>query len=490
VGYSLHAGAAPGAAAVPPAAAVAVGAPIGVFKNPTNGPLGRPHAGAVYVVFPGAAGGPIDLGLPPPGAVARLAGPKQAHAGGTVALARDAGTTSVLVGARTPQDAVAWAVRDVKPPAFPDRQGEGCVRNTNLEVIVDDSGSMNHNDPQFLAQQALDLLLTKPGNANRITGAVEFGSRARQIFAPVPAPGKSTGALHDSLAGLMSEHIRHDAGLTNFNAAFLAARAMNPTATARIFITDGFASTQGVPAFDPAVVRGVPTWVIGLGPARLRGVAKQMADIVRSTGGDYFPVTGREQLPGVVDTIDALGLCGLRALPTATAGSGATTPTLEHGVKGALPESTNVSVRRPVASFRTRLVGNPSVIDLTLNWADKSKKRTKKPTKFGLLPLTLGAGNRRTVVPVAKLRRALRGRTVRFRGLTIRGSRGATYATLRVAGLGGASASGVPAHAASRWNWANTGVKRKGSRKKHGHRAQAAARVATTRVSLSAYRRR
>jgi hypothetical protein len=499
-GYSLHAGAAPGAAAATPAAAVAVGTPVGVFKNPTNGPLGRPHAGEAFVVFPSAARGQIDLGLPPPGAVARLVGPTQAHAGGTVALARDGATTSVLVGARTPQDAAAWGVRDVRPPAFPSRQTTECERDTNLEVIVDDSGSMSTNDSQFLAQQALDLLLTKPGNLNRITGAVEFGSRAQQIFAPVPAPGRSTGALHDLLAGLMSEHIRHDAGQTNFGDAFLAARAMNPTATARILITDGFATKTGFRPPDPAVVQAVPTWVIGLGQTRAPGAAKQIAKLARLSGGGYFPVATSEQLAGVVDTIDSVGLCHLAALPTTTIGSGgsATTPTLGNGVKGALPESTNVTVRKPVARFVTRLAGNPSVIDLTLSWADKSatkrgkKKPKSKPTKFALLPLTLVAGKRSTAVPVAKLRKALRGRTVRHRGLKIKGSRGATFVTFRIAGLGGASTSSVPAHAASRFDRVHAGVRRKGGRRKGGRRAYAAAAKAakTTRVSLSAYRRR
>ena len=64
---------------------------------------------------------------------------------------------------------------------------------------------------------------------------------------------------------------------------------------------------------------------------------------------------------------------------------------------------------------------------------------------------------------------------------------------MRVAGLGGASASGIPARAASRWNWANTGVKRKAGKRpkrKHVNAARAAATAGATRVSLSAYRRR
>jgi hypothetical protein len=491
LGTSLDAGAVPGAPAVTPATAVAVGTPIGNFRPPApKGPLGRPHAGAVNVVFPAAAAGQIDIGLPPPGAVARLAGAEQSHAGNTVALARDSGRTSVLVGTRTPQGAAAWFARDVQAPTFPSPQGAGCAHDTNLEVIIDDSGSMNTNDKQKLAQQALDLLLTKPGNLGRITGAVEFGTRARQIFPPVPAPGTSSGALHDSLEGLMSEHILHDAGQTNFNDAFIAAGQENPAATARIFISDGFASKgEGIPEFDPDLVTGVRTFAIGLGKSHASTSEQNLAGIARTTGGQYFPRVTDAQLAPVIDTIDAVGLCGLQPLPTTTTGagsSGATTPTLSSGVKGALPKTTRISRHRPAARFRTRLVGNPSVIDLTLTWG-------RKAARLVPLPLTMVRGHRHAQVPVAKIRRALKGRTVRFRSLRIRGSRGATYATLRVAGLGGANASAVPAHAASKWDLANWGGKqrpgRKPKRRHGGNAARAAAKPVATRVSLSAYRR-
>jgi hypothetical protein len=407
-----------------------------------------------------------------------------------VAVARDGANTSVLVGALSPQTTAAWFVKNVGPPGFPDRPGAGCAGDTNLEVIIDDSGSMNTNDEQKLAQQALDLLLTKPGNTGRITGAVEFGTSARQIFAPVSAPGTSTGTLHDWLAGLMTEHIRHDAGLTNFTAAFLAAGAENPSATARIFISDGFASKEGVPPFDESVVEGVRTFAIGLGRSRASTAERNMATIARNTGGEYFPRVSDTQLAPVIDTIDAVGLCGLRPLPTTTAGaggSGATTPTLKNGVKGALPETTRVSRRRPDARFRTRLVGSPSVIDLTLTWGKKSAKLVP-------LPLTMVRGHRRIEVPVAKIRRALTGRNVRFRSLRLVGSRGATYATLRVGGLGRATAGTVPAHAATKRDLVNWGGKlkphRKPKRPQGGYAARAAARSVATHVALSAYRRR
>jgi hypothetical protein len=208
--------------------------------------------------------------------------------------------------------------------------------------------------------------------------------------------------------------------------------------------------------------------------------------LARSTGGEYFPRVTYKQLAPVVDTIDALGLCGLRALPTevsAAGDSGATTPTLGNGVEGALPERTTVSRRRPVARFTTKLVGNPSVVDFTLTWGDRS-------AKFAPLPLTMVAGRRSTRVPVAKIRRALAGHSVRLRSLRLRGSRGASYATLRIAGLRGAAGGRVRAHAASRWDLAHIRWRLRRRRQYAGNAARVASRAPVTRVSMSAYRRR
>jgi hypothetical protein len=212
-----------------------------------------------------------------------------------------------------------------------------------------------------------------------------------------------------------------------------------------------------------------------------------MGAIATSTGGQYFPRVTAAQLAPVVDTIDAVGLCGLTALPTSAsgAGSGGTTPTLGGSVNAALPERTTVTRRKPVARFTTRLVGRPSVVDFTLTWDDKS-------AKVRVSPLTLSAGKHTRRVPAEKVRKALRGHTVHFGSLRLRGSRGKAYATLRVAGLNRATA-GPTAYAASRWDASHWGGgRRSGAGGKQGGRkaARPAHRASAMRISLSAYRRR
>ena len=183
---------------------------------------------------------PIDLALPPHGSVVRLAGPAaDAHSGSSVALLSAAAPPSVLVGGTaTPVNMAASLVSGLVPPAAEPQASGGCT-TTNLEVVIDDSSSMLRTDPLRLRRQALDLLLTKPTNAGRITGAVEFGSWASEIFPPIAAPGTSAGPLHDLLEALLDEHLRADATNTNYNAGLQAAGMQDPGAGARIFITDG-----------------------------------------------------------------------------------------------------------------------------------------------------------------------------------------------------------------------------------------------------------
>jgi len=51
----------------------------------------------------------------------------------------------------------------------------GCTPVTNVESIIDDSGSMEFTDPNKLRVQAMDLLV-KTLPAATTLGAVEFGS--------------------------------------------------------------------------------------------------------------------------------------------------------------------------------------------------------------------------------------------------------------------------------------------------------------------------
>ena len=52
----------------------------------------------------------------------------------------------------------------------------------DIAAIVDDSGSMEDNDPLNIRRSALELLITKPAGQSRTLGAVEFGTDAGPLF--------------------------------------------------------------------------------------------------------------------------------------------------------------------------------------------------------------------------------------------------------------------------------------------------------------------
>jgi hypothetical protein len=472
---ALDAGSPPGAAALPAAAAIAIGAPESTTVKPPTAaaqPLGRLGAGAAYVVFPRVAGTSIDLALPAPGAVERLAGPvPDEHVGSTVAVisrAGRSGATGVLVGhLNEPADspAAAWLVTPLGAPSRPASPAPapvagGCVPARNVEAIIDDSGSMNTTDPKVLRRQALDLLISKPSNAGRITGAVEFGTAAQEIFPPLALPD-ATDALHATLESLLDEHIRHDAGETNYNAAFAAAAMQNPEAQGRIFVTDG---AHNVGPLNLAAAAGPPTYVIGLGNLRGTTIEGNLQAIADTTGGLYFAHVRADQLAPVLDAIDAIGLGCATGLPTAAVAvptakapapslpGASAAPTVREGVAGALPDSADVTDKKPIAKFVTDLPPALSGADLTLTWDSTSDR-------FAITTITLVDGSRRVRVRRHTLARALNGDTVHKGSLAIVGTRGDSFQTLHISGLG--QAGGSRAGAATRRHFLRWATRRK-----------------------------
>jgi hypothetical protein len=159
-----------------------------------------------------------------------------------------------------------------------------CAPADNVAAIVDDSGSMDDNDPGNIRRRALELLITKPEAQSRTFGAVEFGSDAASLFAPAPV-GSSQGSMLGALSGLAN-----DDGSTDYNAAFAVSSAEQPQAGARIFLTDG-EHNEGEYADGH---RGGPrTFVIGLNLGPDDGSSEGAAllgRIASETGGTYFPL--------------------------------------------------------------------------------------------------------------------------------------------------------------------------------------------------------
>jgi von Willebrand factor type A domain len=175
----------------------------------------------------------------------------------------------------------AAALAAVACAAAPGIASAACTPKSNLEAIVDDSGSMSWNDPNDLRIRAMELLIDTQGNEKRTLGAVEFGTDATPLFGP-GLIGQNAAAYKAALNAALIE----DGGGTDYNAAFAAAGTHNPNATARIFLTDGEHT-----AFDPYAnghQGGPPTYVIGLGAGTPGGPNDTLLkQIATDTGGLY-----------------------------------------------------------------------------------------------------------------------------------------------------------------------------------------------------------
>jgi hypothetical protein len=206
---------------------------------------------------------------------------------------------------------VAGAILAVPSGASPPRAHRAaCVKATNIEAIVDDSGSMAITDTNRLRIQALDLLINALEPPAEL-GAVEFGGNffesstpaADTVFKPEPVAGNAAAMK----AALVSK-VNADNGGTDYNAAFAQSDADNPTAQARIFLTDG---GHDIGTYNNGhLTHKVPTYVVGFSPgvqasedqARLRTIATD-------TGGQFYPLTDSSGLQSVMDNIETALTC-------------------------------------------------------------------------------------------------------------------------------------------------------------------------------------
>jgi hypothetical protein len=192
--------------------------------------------------------------------------------------------------------------------ASPLAQASACVKATNIEAIVDDSGSMSITDGSRLRVQAMNLLIDTLGPSTQL-GAVEFGSGipeyipgADTIFPPEPV-GANAGAMRTAL----DQKIQADNGATDYNAAFAQSDADNPGADARIFLTDG---GHDIGTYNEGhLAHSVPTYVIGFGGIVLPDDQARLKKIASDTGGSYYPLKDSSQLQSVMNSIEAALTC-------------------------------------------------------------------------------------------------------------------------------------------------------------------------------------
>lgn len=184
-----------------------------------------------------------------------------------------------------------------------------CKRATNIEAIVDDSISMEFTDASRLRVQAMNLLINTLGKATQL-GAVEFGSAgfennppaADTLFPPLPV-----GPNAPTMLAALDQKIHADNGATDYNGAFAQSDLENPTADARIFLTDG---GHIVGTYNEAhLVHSVPTYVVGFGGVSLPEDQARLKKIAADTGGSYFPLDDSSQLQSVMNSIGAALTC-------------------------------------------------------------------------------------------------------------------------------------------------------------------------------------
>jgi hypothetical protein len=188
-----------------------------------------------------------------------------------------------------------------------------CTPVKNVEAIIDDSGSMIGTDTNRLRVQAMDLLINALDD-NTALGAVQFGSSfdpatpSANVVFPVEAIGPNAAAMKSAL----DTQIQGDDGGTDYNAAFDTARAADPGAGARIFLTDGGhnAGTYNDTHLNPPPQAQTPTYVIGFS-AGLAGPDDQarLAKIASDTGGRYFPLPDSSALQSVMNEIETTLSC-------------------------------------------------------------------------------------------------------------------------------------------------------------------------------------
>ena len=102
---------------------------------------------------------------------------------------------SALVGA------MALVTAIVVAPASAKVHAAACTPLTNVEAIIDDSGSMSGTDPNVLRGQAVKLIITKQAQTQPsfTFGAVSFGDPdVHTLFAPA-----AVGANKTAMAGLI-----------------------------------------------------------------------------------------------------------------------------------------------------------------------------------------------------------------------------------------------------------------------------------------------
>lgn len=284
-----------------------------------------------------------------------------------------------------------------------------CRSASDIEAIIDDSGSMEITDPNRLRVQAMNLLIDDLAPKTQL-GAVEFGSGfeslgipgAATVFAPGPV-GPNASAMRSALDAA----IHADNGATDYNAAFAKSDADNPGANARVFLTDG---GHDIGTYNEGhLVHRVPTYVIGFGTGISAGPdVARLKKIAADTGGKYFPVQDASELQAAMNGIGAALTCQTPPRQfTDTLSNGQSKP---HSVTiGAATKTVQITLTwaSPLDKFKLtglRLVGRNGVVAVASRAPAKLKVTKTTSSTFTILKVSkLRKGTLRFKVKAAKV---------------------------------------------------------------------------------------
>ena len=164
------------------------------------------------------------------------------------------------------------------------------LKNLDVMLDLDSSGSMSWNDPQGYRKTAAKSFIDALIDGDRV-GVVDFDSYAR-LYQPLTADYPAAKAAVDRVNSSGGTNIGRAVALSNRE---LIDNGDPEHLKASVLLTDGQGSYSS--SFTrQAKEAGITIYTIGLGNGADEGLLRSIAE---GTGGAYYPVTSAEDLPEV-----------------------------------------------------------------------------------------------------------------------------------------------------------------------------------------------